>query len=118
MDEFDKLAKTPLDEWILFLKTGEIPENAKASGLPEAREKLRMDKLSASERKEYERHMEALRYQRSVIQTGWIEGRAEGKAEGLVEGKIEVARSLKEMGLSLEQISKATGLSKDDIEKL
>ena len=89
-----------------------------------------MDKLSASERKEYERHMEALRYQRSVIQTGWIEGRAEGraegktegraegKAEGLVEGKIEVARSLKEMGLSLEQISKATGLSKDDIEKL
>lgn len=97
-----------------------------------------MDKLSASEQKEYERHMEALRYQRSVIQTGWIEGRAEGKAEGraegkvegkieglaegkaegLVEGKIEVARSLKEMGLSLEQISKATGLSKDDIEKL
>lgn len=146
VDEFDKLAKTPLDEWILFLKTGEIPENAKASGLPEAREKLRMDKLSASEQKEYERHMEALRYQRSVIQTGWIEGRAEGKAEGkaegraegraegkvegkieglaegkaegLVEGKIEVARSLKEMGLSLEQISKATGLSKDDIEKL
>lgn len=71
VDEFDKLAKTPLDEWILFLKTGEIAENVTASGLREARERLRVDKLSDAEQKEYERHMEALRYQRSVIQTGW-----------------------------------------------
>ena len=142
MDEFDKLAKTPLDEWILFLKTGDIPENAKANGLPEAREKLRVDKLSAGEQKEYERHMEALRYQRSVIQTGWLEGKAagmaEGREEGRVEGRIEglkegkeegkeegrteekmkVARSLKEMGLPVDQISKATGLSRDEIMKL
>ena len=82
VDEFDKLAKTPLDEWILFLKTGEIAENVTASGLREARERLRVDKLSDAEQKEYERHMEALRYQRSVIQTGWIEGKAEGKAAG------------------------------------
>ena len=46
VDEFDKLAKTPLDEWILFLKTGEIAENVTASGLREARERLRVDKLS------------------------------------------------------------------------
>ena len=89
VDEFDKLAKTPLDEWILFLKTGEIAENVTASGLREARERLRVDKLSDADQKEYERHMEALRYQRSVIQTGWIEGKADGKAEGIKEGKIE-----------------------------
>ena len=130
VDEFDKLAKTPLDEWILFLKTGEIAENVTASGLREARERLRVDKLSDAEQKEYERHMEALRYQRSVIQTGWIEGKAEGKAEGIKEGKIEgmkegpkegkveVARSLKQMGLSVEKIAIATGLSIDDIEHL
>ena len=138
VDEFDKLAKTPLDEWILFLKTGEIAENVTASGLREARERLRVDKLSDAEQKEYERHMEALRYQRSVIQTGWIEGKAEGKAEGIKEGKaegikegkiegmkegmrkgkLEVARSLKQMGLSVESIAVATGLSIDDIEYL
>ena len=85
---------------------------------------------SDAEQKEYERHMEALRYQRSVIQTGWIEGKAEGKAEGIKEGKIEgmkegmkegkveVARSLKQMGLSVEKIAIATGLSIDDIEHL
>ncbi len=134
VDEFDKLAKTPLDEWILFLKTGEIAENVTASGLREARERLRVDKLSDAEQKEYERHMEALRYQRSVIQTGWIEGKAEGKVEGraegikegkiegkiegMKEGKVEVARSLKQMGLSVEKIAIATGLSIDDIEHL
>lgn len=62
--------------------------------------------------------MEALRYQRSVIQTGWIEGKAEGKIEGMKEGKIEVARSLKQMGLSVEKIAIATGLSINDIEYL
>ena len=126
VDEFDKLAKTPLDEWILFLKTGEIAENVTASGLREARERLRVDKLSDAEQKEYERHMEALRYQRSVIQTGWIEGKAEGIKEGKIEGmkegerkgKLEVARSLKQMGLSVESIAVATGLSIDDIEYL
>ena len=70
--------------------------------------------------------MEALRYQRSVIQTGWIEGKAEGIKEGKIEGmkegdrkgKLEVARSLKQMGLSVESIAVATGLSVDDIEYL
>ena len=124
------------------MKTGEIAENVTASGLREARERLRVDKLSDAEQKEYERHMEALRYQRSVIQTGWIEGKAEGKAEGIKEGKaegikegkiegmkegmkegerkgkLEVARSLKQMGLSVESIAVATGLSIDDIEYL
>lgn len=79
-----------------------------------------------AEQKEYERHMEALRYQRSVIQTGWIEGKAEGIKEGKIEGmkegerkgKLEVARSLKQMGLSVESIAVATGLSIDDIEYL
>lgn len=50
VNEFDELAKTPLDEWIYFLKTGEIDEHATAKGLPEAREKLRIDKLSPSEK--------------------------------------------------------------------
>ena len=46
------------------------------------REKLRIDKLSPSEKGPILAHMEALRYQRSVIETGWIEGHADGRAEG------------------------------------
>ena len=45
-------------------------------------------------------------------------GIKEGMKEGMKEGKVEVARSLKQMGLSVEKIAIATGLSIDDIEHL
>lgn len=89
VNDFDKVAKTPLDEWIKFLKTGEIDGTATAKGLPEARERLRVDALPDADKRAYVRDMEALRYQRSVIKTGWYEGRAEGLVEGRAEGRVE-----------------------------
>ena len=126
VNDFDKVAKTPLDEWIKFLKTGEIDGTATAKGLPEARERLRVDTLSPSEKQAYYRDMEALRYQRSVIKTGWYEGRADGLAEGRAEGieegrkeeRLENARKLKRLGVSAEIIASATGLTTEEIGKL
>ena len=119
VNEFDELAKTPLDEWIYFLKTGEIDEHATAKGLPEAREKLRIDKLSPSEKGQYSAHMEALRYQRSVIETGWIEGhadgRAEGRAEGIAEGKAEGRAEGIAEGQNLEKRQIAANLKKQGL---
>ena len=46
------------------------------------------------------------------------EGRAEGLKEGLKEGKRSIALNLKRMGLGIEQISSATGLSLEEIEAL
>ena len=89
VDGFNDQAKTPLDEWIKFLKTGEIEHDSTAPGLQEASERLRIDQLSPSDKQQYYSDMEAIRYQRSVIKTGWIEGRADGLAEGLAEGKAE-----------------------------
>jgi predicted transposase/invertase (TIGR01784 family) len=110
VDEFDKKAVTPLDEWISFLKTGHIPDNAKAEGLPEARERLRRDRLSKEEQRAYDAHVEALRYQRSVIQTGIIESRQETL-------KAVAKCALKE-GMSLETIIKLTGLTGEEITSL
>lgn len=126
VNEFDQKAVTPLDEWIEFLKTGEIGENVTAKGLPEARERLRRDKLSAEELRAYEHDLEAIRYQRSVIDTGREEGRQEGRLEGRLEGKIEgrqeaildTARKMKQNGIDPQVISKCTGLSVEEISKL
>ena len=53
---------------------------------------------------------------------GKIEGRKEGKIEGRKEGKreekIEIAINLKNDGFPIEAISKATGLTLEEIEKL
>ena len=110
--------------------------------MQEASERLRIDQLSPSEKQRYYSDMEAIRYQRSVIKTGWIEGhadgRAEGKAEGLAEGKAEgllegkaegllegkaesqrqIAINLKKQGISSEVIAQCTGLSIEDISAL
>lgn len=122
VNDFYKVAKTPLDEWIKFLKTGEIDKEATAKGLPEARERLRIDTLPDVEKRAYYRDMEALRYQRSVIKTGWDEGHTEGFKEGRAEGEKkkakEVAKRMKEMGLSIKDIAQCTQLTHEEIEKL
>ena len=142
VNEFDKVARTPLDEWIQFLKTGEIEKTATAKGLPEARERLRIDALDDTEKQAYYRDMEAIRYQKSVIFTGWYEGRADGLAEGRAEGKAEgnaegkavgvpeglaegkveglrqTAFNMKKQGLPVSVISQCTGLTEEEITNL
>ena len=50
------------------------------------------------------------------------EGLAEGKAQGLAEGKVEektaTAKRLLSMGLSVEDIAKATSLSIEQVEAI
>jgi len=72
--------------------------------------------LSQSEeaRWRYEARQKFLRDQASMLEGAREEGRAEGRAEG----KEEVARNLLAMGISVEVIAKATGLSIDQIRAL
>ena len=49
---------------------------------------------------------------------GYAQGKMDGKIEGEKQKQLEIARNLKQMGLSTEQIVQATGLSKAEIEKL
>ena len=87
----------------------------KAPGLPEARERLRRDTMSKEERNSYEAHLEALRFQRSVIQTGIIEGEAIGLEKGEAIGLEKVVINSHRSGYSIEAISTITGLSYEKI---
>jgi len=49
---------------------------------------------------------------------GIEEGREEGREEGIYTKAIETAKALIEMGMSSENIVKATGLSIEEIAKL
>ena len=52
------------------------------------------------------------------IQKGYTKGKAEGLQEGLLKGKLETAVQMKKEGLDPSLISKITGLSIDEINKL
>lgn len=122
VNEFDKVAVTPLEEWMDYLKTGKIRPDTTAPGLNEAREKLKYYSMTPKERKAYDEHLNAVMIQNDVLDTAKLEGRIEGRAEGIAEGRAEEkqenARKMKAMGLTNEMIHQITGLSVEEIEKL
>ena len=122
VNNFDKVAKTHLDEWIRFLKTGEIEDSDTAPGLADAKECLDVRKLSREELLVYQRHKMNEAYQRSVISTGYDDGMQDGikkgRAEGRAEGMLEVAKNLLSMHLPIIQIMQATGLTQEQINRL
>ena len=115
---FNQVAKSPLEEWIYYLNTGEIPSTATAPGLEEARERLKLDSMTKNELAAYYRHLDNIVILRDNINTEREEGRAEGIEEGERKKAIKVARYLKSSGTAMELIIGATGLSKEEIEKL
>ena len=132
VNDFNKWSRVPLEQWIYFLNTGDIPSDATAPGLDEAREKLRLERMSKADLAAYYHHLDNVVILRDNIQTARGEGHAEGRAEGLAEGreeglaegreegrkseKLNIALNLRRMGLSVEEICQATGLSAEEIE--
>lgn len=132
VNNFDRVAVSPMEEWMRYLKKGEISADAKAPGLQEAREKLLYYQMDPAERHAYDEHLNAVMIQNDVLGNaraeglaegraeGRIEGRAEGKAEGLAEGKTSqqmlTARTMLSDGMSIDLVAKYTGLTKSQIE--
>lgn len=130
VNEFNKVAVTPLEEWIEYLKTGVIHPDTKTPGLEEARRKLVYYNMNKAEQLAYDEHINAIMIQNDVLSTAAMEGRQEGRQEGLAEGRQEGlaegrmeekqanARRMKALNLPVETICQVTGLSAGEIENL
>ena len=136
VNDFNKWSKTPLEQWVYFLNTGEIPDDADAPGLNEARKKLKLEQMTREELATYYRHLDNVVILRDNITTargeGFLEGesqglkvgKAQGRAQGLEEGrregyrrgKLEMARNLKQLGMSVADVAKVTGLTAAEVE--
>jgi predicted transposase/invertase (TIGR01784 family) len=103
------------DKWIYFVKHAGtmkmIPrELQKPKELREAFEAAKQMKWSKEELEAYDARGIYIQDER-----GRIEYALE---EGIKQGKIETAKELLKMGIEIEKIAKATGLKKEEIEKL
>lgn len=87
VNEFNKVAVTPLEEWIEYLKTGIIRPDTKAPGLEEARRKLIYYNMDRAEQLAYDEHINAVMIQNDVLSTAAEEGREEGRQEGRQAGR-------------------------------
>ena len=78
--------------------------------------------LDEQERKRYEAAWEYESDRLSMIseseRKGLERGLAEGEARGSRQAKLETAKNLIGMGLSVDNIAKATGLTKEDVEAI
>lgn len=130
VNKFDEEVKEPLQEWVSFLKTGDIPAAYTAQGLDKAREVMRVSELDDEERKAYERYIDSIRISKSVAKSyddlGYVRGKEEGRAEGRVVGRAEgihqanltTARQMKTDGMPIDIIAKYTQLTPEEISKL
>ena len=78
-----------------------------------------MDKLEKLNKDpEFYQYMSHEEDERKIYNSRMYEAEQKGLQKGLQKGSIEIATNLKKLGTDIETISKATGLSKEEIEKL
>ena len=129
-DKEESECATDFERWIYVLKNMEtlnrLPFKARNAVFKRLEEIVDIAALSKEERMKYDESIKVYRDQLAVMEFERQKGLAEGLEKGLVEGiekgmekgKEDVARNLKEMGLDVSSISRATGLSPDVIEGL
>lgn len=66
----------------------------------------------------YKAREKSLHERANMINGAKEEGRQEGIKEGIKEGTIKTAKNLLVMGMDIEMVSKATGLSIEEIQSL
>ncbi len=114
VSKFGNRVKDKLDEWIYFLKNGEVKESFTAQGLSEAKEKLDEMQLSEADRKTYQRYLKNLREIASEQHTKMADAE-EQISNATKKTAIEIATKMKLSGESFDKIRLYTGLSEDEI---
>ena len=84
--QFEGLGNTPLEQWMRYLKEGEIDSETELPGLRKAMEKLNVINMSPKERKEYEEHLDNMAYQRDAFKGSQIRGEIIGEKRGFEKG--------------------------------
>ena len=111
-----------VERWIYLLKNMEtlnrLPWAAQSAVFKKLESIADVGGMTRAERLQYDEALKKYRDTISVFEGVRLEGRMEGRVEGSLEEKIAIARNLKSMGMSISDVSKATGLSEEGIKAL
>ncbi len=125
---------THFDKWLYFLKNlpnfDEIPNILREPVFIKGFQKAEISKYNQDELRKYEESLKIYRDLKGVVNTSFYEGKIEGEKIGIEKGEkigiekgeknkaYETGKKMKNDGVSIELISKYTGLSIEEIDKL
>ncbi len=113
---------TRLDKWLFFIKHLEdfqtIPTIFADEIFTQAFAKAELAKFEPAEMDSYQRSLKIFRDNKNTFDYAIETATKTALEQGLLQGRIEVAKQLKDNGISVEIIAKSTGLTKEEIDKL
>ena len=113
---------TPYDKWLYALKNlsslNERPAALRDKIFDRLFQVAEIAKFTPVELKEYEDSLKTYRDLKNSLDTAEEKGRVEGRVEGEKRKAIAIARNLNSMGMSISDVSKATGLQEEEIKAL
>ena len=122
INSYRKIVADAIDEWMTFLKDNSIKEDTKVPGLIEAKEQLKISKMTPAERLIYDRHLDAVELEVDALTNSEREGEQRGIKKGIEKGRQEtllaLARKMKSDNMPLDMIIKYSGLTPDEINNL
>ena len=121
-DKGEDELETYCDKWMyLFKNMSHLRERPKVFDENEFDRLFEMAELcnfTSDEYYNYQNSQKMIYDYENTIDFAKKQGRTEGLAEGLEKGRVEIARNLLSIGLSVEQIVNATGLTEEQIRSL
>lgn len=125
MPRFTKEAdecENDFERWLYLIKNMRIlkrmPFKAKRAVWDKLLEVADVASLSQKEHEAYQRALMNYWDYHNTMEAAIQEGMEKGMEKGKTEGKIETARNLKQLGVSMDVIVQATGLSEAEIQQL
>jgi len=114
--------ETRFEKWMYVLKNlpklQELPPQLQERIFEKIFRIAEIAKMNYEEITEYEESLKHYRDLYSVLETAVTEAKIEAKMEGRMEEKIEIAQKLLNKKMPIEDISEATGLSKEQVKEL
>ena len=116
--QFNDRLEKEIDDWLHVMKYDEIPENYHSPYMVQVAEKLSILKMTPEERANYSYYQKKLHSDRDELAAAEARGIEKGREEGETKKAVEIAKAMLLDGDATEKISKITGLTVKEIEKL
>ena len=111
-----------VERWIYLLKNmdtlNRLPWAAQSAVFKKLESIADVSAMTRAERLQYDEALKKYRDTISVFEGVRMEGRMEGRVEGSLKEKMAIASNLRLMGMSISDISKATGLQEEEVKAL